>query len=92
MPNQFDNPANVDIHRRTTAQEILRDFADAPPTALIFKTVMMHGVPVNTQAGDACPTRITCEGSPFPQYGVPRTCTVAAFPTRARSRNCSARS
>src|SRR3954465_6788397 len=25
MPQQFDNPANVDVHRRTTAQEILRD-------------------------------------------------------------------
>jgi len=28
MPMQFDNPANVDVHRRTTAEEILRDFPD----------------------------------------------------------------
>jgi cysteine synthase A len=28
FPNQFDNPANVDIHRRTTAQEILKDFPE----------------------------------------------------------------
>lgn len=35
MPQQFDNPANVDVHRRTTAQEILRDFADTPPDAII---------------------------------------------------------
>jgi cysteine synthase A len=28
VANQFDNPANVDIHRRTTAQEILRDFPE----------------------------------------------------------------
>lgn len=28
MPMQFDNPANIDIHRRTTAQEILNDFPD----------------------------------------------------------------
>ncbi len=25
MPQQFDNPANVEIHRRTTGEEILRD-------------------------------------------------------------------
>jgi cysteine synthase A len=35
MPQQFDNPANVDVHARTTAQEILADFADAPPAVLI---------------------------------------------------------
>jgi cysteine synthase A len=28
IPNQFDNAANIDIHRRTTAQEILEDFPD----------------------------------------------------------------
>jgi cysteine synthase A len=35
MPQQFDNPANVEVHRRTTAQEILRDFADTPLDAII---------------------------------------------------------
>jgi cysteine synthase A len=25
---QFDNPANVEVHRRTTADEIIRDFPD----------------------------------------------------------------
>ena len=35
MPQQFDNPANVEAHRRGTAQEILRDFADTPIDAII---------------------------------------------------------
>ncbi|MBC8057592.1 MAG: cysteine synthase family protein, partial [Rhizobiales bacterium] len=28
MPQQFDNPANIDVHVRTTAQEVLRDFPE----------------------------------------------------------------
>ena len=28
MPMQFNNPANVDVHKRTTAQEVLRDFPE----------------------------------------------------------------
>lgn len=35
MPSQFDNGANPAVHARTTAQEILVDFADAPVDVLI---------------------------------------------------------
>ena len=35
MPQQFENPANIDAHVRTTAEEIFADFADAPPSAII---------------------------------------------------------
>jgi cysteine synthase len=35
MPQQFENPANLEIHRRTTAQEILADFRDSPIDVLI---------------------------------------------------------
>ncbi|WHU04958.1 MULTISPECIES: cysteine synthase A [unclassified Sphingomonas] len=35
MPQQFDNPANIDAHVRTTAQEILADFRSDPIDAII---------------------------------------------------------
>lgn len=35
MPQQFDNPANVEVHERTTAREILDDFRDDPIDVLI---------------------------------------------------------
>ena len=35
MPQQFENAANIDVHVRTTAQEILNDFADTPIDVMI---------------------------------------------------------
>lgn len=35
MPQQFENPANIDVHTRTTALEILNDFKDAPIDVII---------------------------------------------------------
>ena len=35
MPQQFENAANLEVHRRTTAQEILADFEDSPIDVLI---------------------------------------------------------
>ena len=45
---------------------------------------------LNTQAGDAWPTRITWLGSPLPQFGVPKTLKVLASPTALSLRqNCA---
>jgi cysteine synthase A len=35
IPQQFENPANIDVHLRTTAQEILADFSDSRIDVLI---------------------------------------------------------
>jgi len=35
MPQQFENRANIEVHHRTTAHEILNDFADSPIDVII---------------------------------------------------------
>src|SRR5436190_8016614 len=35
MPQQFENPANLEVHRNTTAREVLADFADSPIDVLV---------------------------------------------------------
>jgi hypothetical protein len=64
------------IHRRGRAR---RDEPahHAPPNTSIL---------LNTQAGDAWPTRMICAGSPLPHMDVPYTSRVAALPTALRLR------
>ena len=83
MPQQFDNPANVEVHRRTTAQEILRDFADQPLDAII--TGVGTGGHIT-----ACAEVLKPAWPNLKVFAVEPTlspiCSAAASPVRTRSR------
>jgi cysteine synthase A len=63
MPSQFDNAANPAIHARTTAQEILADFADSPID------VMITGVGTGGHL-TGCAEELKKHWSAFKAYGV----------------------
>ncbi|MBD2841831.1 cysteine synthase A [Erythrobacter rubeus] len=63
MPSQFENPANVAVHVRTTAQEILTDFADNPID------VMITGVGTGGHL-TGCAEELKKHWSGFKAYGV----------------------
>jgi len=51
LPMQFDNPANLEVHKRTTAEEIARDFPDG--LDYIFAGVG-HGRPCHGRSARSC--------------------------------------
>ncbi len=63
MPSQFENPANVAVHARTTAKEILADFADTPID------VMITGVGTGGHL-TGCAEELKKNWSGFKAYGV----------------------
>jgi cysteine synthase A len=77
MPQQFENPANVEIHRRTTAGEILRDFPDGVDVLItgvgtgghisgvseILKSTLPH---LRTYAVEPAKSPVISGGSPGP--------------------------
>ena len=67
----------VGFHRRHAGGLFARRHHSAPPNT---------ETSLNTQAGEAWPTRMACDGSPLPQCGVPSTRIVPALPTRTRLR------
>src|SRR3546814_21151691 len=50
MPQQFENPANVEIHARATAGEILEDFRDTPIDVIITGVGTGGHIPVVAEA------------------------------------------
>ena len=81
MPGQFDNPANPEIHRRTTAEEIWRDTDGAVD-------VFIAGVGTGgTVTGSVKSSRNANRASrSSPSSPIPRPCSRAANPVRISCR------
>jgi len=70
-------PAQARGHRVEQRKEPVDHRRTPPP-----KT----STPRNSAGGQACPTRMSCAGSPLPQKGVPSTCRSSAVPTATNAR------
>jgi cysteine synthase A len=77
MPQQFENPANIAVHRRTTAREILRDFPgglDALITGVgtgghitaVSELLKEHFPKLRTWAVEPAKSAVISGGSPSP--------------------------
>ena len=76
VPNQFSNPANPEIHRRTTAEEIWRDI-DGRVDVLVGRRRAPAGRSPAAASGSRSATR-TCAWWPWSRR--PRRCCPAACP------------
>ncbi len=62
LPMQFDNPANLEVHKRTTAEEIARDFPDG--LDYIFAGVGTGGHVTRRRRGAAAALAASSRSSP----------------------------
>jgi cysteine synthase A len=77
MPQQFENEANVEIHRTTTAQEVLRDFPDGIDFLItgvgtgghisgVSEVLKQHWPDLKTFAVEPAVSAVISGGSPSP--------------------------
>jgi cysteine synthase len=64
MPQQFENPANVEIHRRTTAEEILTDFPNGFDFLVTGVGTGGHITGVSKVLKERFPKLVTCAVEP----------------------------
>lgn len=77
MPQQFDNPANIAVHRDTTAQEILRDFPEGVDVLItgvgtgghitgVSEALKEHWPNLKTYAVEPAKSAVIAGGDPAP--------------------------